>query len=322
MKGNNIDPEAYATGFTDLIVQAKNNGSYVYPNLQTCLEASRGNLENQAMFERSKGGKKFKTNPNLSGVAPQNGYYINYWSQVLQTEQPIADAKAALINFVDSVNKSADVHFGLEAFSDTVGESADDYWKVTPCKIDTFYKYGGNDRYPIPLVNLDQDASKCSDLIQVFQSTDIGNISGNADGHRLTIVPAGKTNIADSLRVAVKQLTDKNKSRSFAKKAIVLFTDGVANEPFDIYSANSSAMKEAEKACQNGIPIFTIGLSQNTDIAPLEDKLLGDGHHGSGQGIAYASGNRAVYIPVRTTKDLQAAFQTIARSLVVLRPNK
>ncbi|PWU00206.1 MAG: hypothetical protein C5B53_04425 [Candidatus Melainabacteria bacterium] len=320
--GNGVEPEANPTGYTDLIVKVPNNAGYLYPNLATCLEASRGNLESKKAFDQSRGGENTKINPELQGVTPKPGYYANYWTQVQQSSQPISDVRSIVLSFLDSVNQSADAHFGVDVFSDTAGENPGDYWKTTSCKIDGNYAAGGSDLFPTPLINLDQQSGKYPEIISAFQGTSVGNIEGTPDNHRLAIGATGKTNIAAPLHVAIEQLADSGKSRHQAKKAIVLFTDGVANEPFDIYSANSAAMKEAQRACQAGIPIYTIGFSQNNDVKPLEDKLLGDGKHGSGMGIAYASGNHATYTSVHTMKDLKDCFQTIARSLVVLRQNK
>jgi hypothetical protein len=318
--GNGVDPDAYPTGYTDLIVKVPSNNGYAYPNLQTCLEASRGNLESKSVFDQSRGGENNRINPDLLGATPKPGYYANYWTQVQQSAQPISDVRNIVLTFARSVNQSADAHFGIEAFSDDVGNGSGDYWKTTPYKVDINYASGGSDLFPMPLISLDQKSNRYQDLIATFQGTSVGNIEGLPDNHRLAVGATGKTNIAAALHLAIQELTDSSKSRSQAKKAIILFTDGVANEPFDIYSANSAAMKEAQRACQYGIPIYTIGFSQNLNVKPLEDKLLGDSQHGSGSGIAYASGNHATYTSVRTTKDLNDAFQTVARTLVILRP--
>jgi Mg-chelatase subunit ChlD len=114
-------------------------------------------------------------------------------------------------------------------------------------------------------------------------------------------------------------LTDASKYRNQAKKAIILFTDGVPNEPGgSAAAAQTAAFSSASKANSKSIPIYTIGLSQNAAIKPQEDALLGDNKGGSGKGIAFLSGNNAIYVSVTKSADLNKAFQTIARSLVVL----
>jgi hypothetical protein len=321
-KGNKVDPDAYPTGFTDLIVNNPPTPGFAMPNIPTIVEASRGNLEDADSFNQSKGGAQAKTNPALKGVSPRPGYYTAYWSAAQGMGQPMAGAKDAVGQFMAVLTASADVHFGLEAFSDNAGQGPNDYWAVTNRKIDDFYPAGGDDRFPVPLISLNRDISNLQEISGVFVGSGFGTINGRGDHHLLPLGPTGKTNIADAIRFAIAQLTDSTKSRYLAKKAIVLFTDGVANEPSDIYAAGSAALKEAQRACQLGIPVYTIGLSQNSDVRPLEAKMLGDGHNGSEQGIAYESGNHAVYVPVVDQESINAAFHFVARNLVVLRQYK
>ncbi|PWU00203.1 MAG: hypothetical protein C5B53_04410 [Candidatus Melainabacteria bacterium] len=321
-KGHKVDPDIYPNGYTDLVCKVQDNSGFSYPNVETCLEASRGNLENKDVFNKSKGGEKYKTNPALKGIVPKHGYYVNYWTQVQTSRQPFNQARDALFKFLETTNLSADVHFGLDTFSNTAGIASDDNWRVTWDKIDARYDPGGFDTYPLPLLDLDQRFSKMGDIFTTFDGTGIGNIDKIPDSHILGLGPTGTTHIAVSLQLAVDQLTNPKKSRSDAKKAILLFTDGVANEPVDVVSANSLAMKQAKRACDNGIPIYTVGFAQNPDILPLQREFLGDGHSGSGRGLAYESGNHAVYIPVTDAKDLVDAFRSVARSMAVLRPAK
>jgi hypothetical protein len=321
-KGHGVDPDAYANGYTDLICRVQDNSGYSYPNAETCLEASRGNLENTDVFNKSKGGEKYKTNPALKGIVPKHGYYVNYWTQVQTSRQPFNEARDALFKFLETTNLSADVHFGLDCFSNTAGIAADDNWRVTFAKIDDRYITGGLDTYPLPLLDLDKKFSKMGSIFATFNGTGIGNIDKIPDSHILALGPTGTTHLAVSLQLAIDQLINPMKTRPDAKKAILLFTDGIANEPVDMISANSLAMKQAKRACSYGIPIYTVGFAQNPDILPLQREFLGDGNHGSGEGLAYVSGNHAVYIPVTEAKDLVDAFRSVARSMAVLRPAK
>lgn len=324
-KGNNVDPDAYTNGYTDLVVQVQNNSGFTYPNIETCLEASRGNLESVAIFNKSKGGEKYKTNPALIGVAPKKGYYINYWTQVQTSRQPFNEARNSLLKFIETTNLSADVHFGLSTFSNAAGVDSQDTWskRMTRAKIDRRYHAGGDDVYPLPLLDLDKRMSNVGPIFSAFDGQGgNGNLDKIEDNHVLPLSPYGTTHIANSLQLAIGQLIDPERMRPDAKKAIILFTDGVANEPLDIQSANSFAMKEAREAFNYGIPIYTVGFAQNPDIVPAQEELLGDGNNGSGQGIAYASGHHAVYIKVLQSKDLLEAFRSIARSLAVLRQTK
>jgi len=301
--GNGINPDTYANGFTDLVVPVPNVGGYDFSNLATCVEASRGNMESDAICLQSQGGTKI--NPALP--ARKAGYYAAYWSQVQNAVTPISAAIQAADNFFYTMNISSNAHFGLSTFSDAAGTSASSIWPITNNNCDQNWSASGTGNFPVPLIDLNLTVSNYT---PVTQAVDGG-------GGTLPLRPTGKTDISDSLTAAINELTDPTKARPTAKKAIILFTDGVPNMPGGTAAAQAAAFAAAGAAKGQGIPIFTIGLSQNSAIQPLEDAFLGDGVHG-GNGVAYLSGNNAIYIPVTTVSELNAAFQTIARSLVVL----
>ncbi|MCA0316193.1 MAG: VWA domain-containing protein [Candidatus Melainabacteria bacterium] len=304
-KGNGVDANAYANGFTDLIVPVPSVGAYDFSKYETCLEAARGNMESDAICLQSQGGTKI--NPKLPPRQP--GYYAAYWAQVEKTLDPMAAARLAAGNFFYTMNISSNAHFGLSAFSDQAGTSATSYWPTTTASCDPAWLHGGSNNFPVPLVNLDKSKSNFDDV----------NDALNGKGAILPLRPTGKTNIADSLQSALNELTDAAKYRPRAKRAIILFTDGVPNEPGgSSAAAESAAFAKASLANSKGIPIYTIGLSQNATIKPKEDAFLGDNKGGSGKGIAFISGNNAIYVSVTKSADLNKAFQTIARSLVVL----
>jgi len=244
---------------------------------------------------------------------------------VQTSRQPYSDARDALLKFIETTSLSSDAHFGFSTFSNAAGDNEQDHWswRITYKKIDKRYLAGGYDWYPLPLISLDKNMSNAG---LIFSACDnkggIGNIDGITDNHVLALGPYGTTHIAASLQMATGQLNDPTRSRSDAKKAIVLFTDGIANEPLDLQSANSFAMQEAKQAYDYGIPIYTVGFAQNPNIIPEQAELLGDGNNGSGKGIAYVSGHHAVYIPVTDSKDLLEAFRSIARSMAVLRQTR
>ncbi len=304
LKGNGVDPNAQANGFTDLVVPVPSVGTYDFSKYETCVEASRGNMESDAICLQSQGGKKI--NPKLP--PRQAGYYNAYWSQVEKVVDPIAAARLAATNFFYTMNVSSNAHFGLSAFSDAPGSSPTSAWATTDAKCDPQWKAAGTANFPVPLIALDQSKS----------NFDEANDAINGKGVVLPLRPTGLTNIAESLHSAILELTDKSKYRPRAKKAIILFTDGVPNLPVDPATAEAAAFKEANLANSKSIPIYTIGLSQNAVVKPKEDKFLGDNKGGSGKGIAYISGNNAIYVAVTKSADLNKAFQTIARSLVVL----
>lgn len=302
LKGNGLDPDAYATGFTDLVVKVPDQGPYTFPNLETCVEASRGNLEDDVSCLRSMGGVKI--NPV---VAPrQSGYYKAYWDAVLATAEPMASARQAATNFFTIMNISSNGHFAFQAFSTTAGTVGGTF-SGTNKNVDSAYSLGGTGTFPNPLVELDSTDTHFQEVLDAI----------NGKGNIPAVAATGQTNIADSLSEGIKQLTDQSRTRSEARKAIILFTDGVPNLPVDESTGASLALAQASIAKTKGIPIYTIGLSTNNAISSAQNNLLGDGN-GTPQGIAYRSGNGAFYVKVNNAQGLNAAFQSIARSLVVL----
>lgn len=305
LSGNGINPNVYANGFTDMVVQVPGVGPYTFPNIETCVEASRGNLEDPAILKQSQGGGLI--NPALPPA--QAGYYNAYWSQVQNTADPIAASRQAASDFFYIMNVSSNGHFALSTFADTAGSAAGSVWSGTNLNADPAYTGAGTGVFPVPLIALSQTQSNYDEVRNAI----------NGGSGTPPLGPTGKTNIAESLDRAITELTDSTKFRPGAKRAIVLFTDGVPNMPGgDLTVASNAAKDQARRARTHGIPIYTIGLSQNPDIQPAEDDLLGDGLHGTGRGIAFLSKNGAIYISVTSSSQLRQAFQTIARSLVVL----
>jgi hypothetical protein len=302
LNGNGLNPFAYSNGFTDMVVLV--NGW----NVETCVEASRGNLEDAVNLKNGQGG----ININPAIAAPAAGSYKQYWSAVSQAASPIGLARTAAANFFSTMNISTNGHFMLETFTDTPGVSATGLYTGTNDNVDANYAAGGTGQFGLPLIALDKTQSNYQQVLNAIQGSAGPPVTGplNAEGN---------TDIADALAEAIKELTNSAQFRPAAKKAIVLFTDGVPNQPGGTIAAgDAAALAQAHVANGKNIPIYTIGLSQNPQIKPLEDQLLGDGQGGSGNGIAQISGNSAIYVSVTNPTQLDQAFQTIARSLVVL----
>ncbi len=302
--GNGINPGSYANGFTDMIVQVPSVGLFDFSRIETCLEASRGNMENSTILLQSQGG--VAVNPVLP--PPQSGYYNAYWSQVRATSQPIADSRNASENFFRTMNTSSNAHFGLETFADTAGTSPSSTYTGISQNSDSNWVHGGTQAFPLPFITLNQTASNFQEVIDYVQGT------GSAT---MPLGPTGKTNIADALRAALDDLGNTSKTRPRAKKAVILFTDGIPNRPVDEATGRSLARTQASRARRMNVPIYTIGLSQNASIIPQQDAFLGD-RRTTSSGIAALSADGAIYIRVNNSTALNQAFQTIARSLVVL----
>jgi len=304
-QGNTINPDVYPNGFTDMVVHVPSVGGYDFSRIETCVEASRGNMENAAVLLQSQGG--VSVNPILP--APQSGYYNAYWSQVRANSQPIADARNAAENFFRTMNTSSNAHFGLETFADTAGTSPTSTYTGISHNADSSWPHAGTQAFPLPFITLDQTNSNFQEVIDRVQGT------GSAT---LPLGPTGKTNIADAMRIALDDFENTSKTRRRAKKAMILFTDGIPNRPSNESSGKSLARAQARRAKNLGIPVYTIGLSQNPDIIAEQDRLLSDSRSSYPEGIAKLSANGAVYVRVNNSADLNKAFQTIARSLVVL----
>ena len=52
---------------------------------------------------------------------------------------------------------------------------------------------------------------------------------------------------------------------------VVLMTDGKANRPYNEAQGRSYALAQAQRAAENRIPIFTIGLGLDADTALLDE---------------------------------------------------
>ncbi|MBX9721011.1 MAG: VWA domain-containing protein, partial [Candidatus Obscuribacterales bacterium] len=286
--------------FTDLVVNinglptysATTSNGYDFPDINTLVEASRGNLETVALMTSSKA----DTSVN---VQPKVGYQKEYFSAALKHLQPIQDAKDATTTFCQILNNDTDAHFGLVAFDDKVG--------VNPSTTDSHYDiddstpYGTKKPFPAPLVPLDKT---------------VGNSQYQACLDALpNLVAKGNTNIGLAIDTAVNQL--KTNSRPNSVKAVILFTDGQptsgGSDPF------AYARLAATHARDAGIPVYCIGLATNPTIAINETAILNDTDpNPTSGGIAAISGQGALYYQVTNSSQLRATFEKIARHLVQL----
>jgi hypothetical protein len=312
--GNRFDP-AMATGgattFTDLVVNLDGKDVFAgwtdpvsglnYPNVGALVEASRGNLDTATAFDMASPGHT----TSIPGVSADSRYKSCYWTQAGNMSEPMLTAKLAANNFFHTMNISANCHFGFCAFSDGIGTDPSSIWGTQPSTtkkiIDDTYGAGGEGKFPLPVVKLVKDPA----------TTNFDDVKLAVTG----LVSTGKTDIASSLGEAIAQLTKSNGlTRDKARRAIVLFTDGIPNLPGgEVGDENSPAAKAAysmaDSAASGNIPIYCIGLSQNSSIAGVQTKIL----------KKISDKTKAQYYTVSKKDDLDAAFQKIAKSLVVLR---
>lgn len=294
---------SHTGSFTDLVVNLDGNDTfggftttngYSFPDIATMVEASRGNLETDALRTSSKA--------DTVTVAAKSGYQAEYFKEAMLHLQPIQDAKDAVGIFCQIINNNADAHFGLVAFDHMVGTSATS--GENRRTLDDNTPYGAVVNIPVPLIALDKadNATKYNDVLNAMPP----------------LVAKGSTNIGLAVKTAVDQL--KTNGRINAVKAIILFTDGqpTAGGPLDNdYWAN--ARKAAVEAQKAGVAVYTIGLATNAALIPNQTAILNDTNSNpTSGGIAAISGQGATFHQVTDSKKLREAFQKVARHLVQL----
>jgi len=310
-------------GFTDLVIDMgfpyTDPNGFSFPDARTAVEAARGNMESTTALSSACGGSIPAYFP-----APKPGYFAAYNTYVMQNASPIAAARASAYNFFNTMNISTNGHFGLVCFSSSAGSSPTTVYSGTNDNIDASYATGGTGTFPNPEVFIAQTDTSAAEFAAVTQALE-GNPVNNPPVYGATTFPVsadGSTDIAGALSAAIYQVTSTSPQffRPGAKRAIVLFTDGVPNVP-TAAAAQTNARAQAVAANVANVPIYTIGLSQNPTISGPEAALLGTNTNHTSGGIAGISGNGAIYIPITSSSQLDAAFQTIARSLCVIQSN-
>jgi Flp pilus assembly protein TadG len=304
--------DGYAV-FTDVVVNLDNNntftnassGGFSFPDLATLVEASRGNLENTTVFDNS-----LAYSSVAPSVTPQVGYKAQYLQAANQILQPMNNAKAACSTFLNIINSDTDAHFGFVAFDSSVGASPTDTETLYNIDQDAFEglpNFGVLTAFPRPLVPLDP--------IEVNNGYTAVTTALNS------CVPVGSTNIGAAINAAVNQLTTNQ--RPGAVRAIVLFTDGQPDTGGPLNSDPwMNARAAAVLASNAGIPVYTIGLAQDTAVATGETTILNDTNNDpTTGGIAAISGHGATFNMVNNSPQLTTVFERIARSLVELMDN-
>lgn len=303
----NLPPSSISLGnnytYTDVVTNIDGKtvfggcsyNGYDFPNLPTLVEASRGNLENATVFAQSRAN-------TVVSVIPRPGYREAYLQAAQEKLQPIATARDATGEFFTLMNTNTRAHFGFVAFSDRAGTSESDY--ISAYNVDQHYANAGQANFPLPNIALNAAANQ----------TKYTEIQAKLP----SLVATSSTNIGDALHQAVQQL--RFNSRPSAKKAIVLFTDGqpttggpLSSDPW------TNARQAAVEARNAGIPIYTIGLAQNSEIVTSEVSILNDTNSStSSGGVAAIAGNGGQFFLVTRIEDLQKSFRHVARCLVQL----
>lgn len=310
--------------YTDLIVNISENpdgslslpwtspAGFYYPNKETIVEAARGNLESVAAFNSA----QLSSVPELVTVAPQAGYQADYVANARKKIRPLYDAQEAAKQFFTIMNTNTEANFGFVSFSTSAGTSPTE--TVPANNISDNYPAGGVGDFPRPSVKLNKTNTKYTEILAAIPTT----------------VAYGSTNIGDALLKAKEQLVQEH--RPGAKRAIVLFTDGQPTAPGNGGNPWSYARNVAQQIKDEGIPIYTIGLAQNSQVIPGEVNILNDDPNktitytdqngipqsytpgSSNPGVSHIAGNGGKFFLVTSTANLRLTFENIARQLVQL----
>ncbi len=316
-------PSSYnAYTFTDLVVNLSEDanhcmvfpytspGGFVYPNIETVVEASRGNLESGLLFS----GAKLNTHSGFVGVIPRTGYKADYLAQARKKIEPLTTAQTAAKEFFIIMNTNTEANFGLTCFATDGGRQPGE--TESAYNVANNYSAGGSANFAKPGIQLSKTDDKFIDVSSAIDKT----------------LANGSTNIGDAL-LAAKEMLSVN-SRPSARRAIIVLTDGQPTAPSTGSYPWSYARSVATQIQTLGIPIYTIGLAQNNEIVPGECNILNDDPNrtiqytdtygnfqsytpGSGnQGISSIAGNRGKFFLVTNSSHLRYTFENIARQLV------
>lgn len=331
----NTAPAAQADRFTDVVVNLDENtvygggtfGGLSFPTVGCLVEAARGNLESTTIANNA-------SVPYASwGVTPQSGYYRTYWEQAQIHRHPLYDAQASSANFFQILTNSTNAHLGLVGFSSdenttypnrpAIESTANHVFPFPPAagNIPT----SANVSCPIPYVALDPlPGSAHSNLPQVSAYLPLPPTLPASVNPQLTAYNG--TDINGALNEAMNMLTrntpaaysdtanwpnNNNRSRIGARRAIVLFTDGLPQANTGPIGAQDGDYV-SDQAGKCGIPIYCIGLAQIPALVGSMNASLGN--------IASNSGGKLYVIPpgAGQAAALDRAFSDIARSLVSL----
>jgi len=252
-----------------------------FPNLGTLVEASRGNLENAAVFQSS------RANLSLGGtVSPRAGYRDKYMELARKHVHPLNEAKEAAISFFTILNNSTDARFGLVCFDHEIASAADGHFDMP--RVSNSYPQGGVEQFDF--------AHYTPELV----NTNFNEITAKLP--RLTV--RGATALFQAFNAAGQDAL--NRGRPNSRKAVILFTDG-----FDTVDRDSSICQDTALRCKNkGVRLYCVGLSINPSDVTAQRAAL--------SGLSDMVGNGSKTFVVTDPDQLRSVFSNIARELVQL----
>jgi hypothetical protein len=327
---NAVNPQSSVNGITDLVVNLDSNTSFggwtdpstglQFPNVQTLVEAARGNLNSFGAMQQA-----LVTGAGrpawLPPTAPNPLYQQVYFARAQQVTQPMATAKTAAIELLRALDQASDLHAALVSFSDYIGTDANSVWGFGPGAttyfIDSNWAAGGTGTCPLPLIRLNAGQANTIGLLNNFfdrwlcppayaqapppppTQTIVQLIA--------TLVATGQSNIASALSEAISELTNPACTRPDAEKIILLISDGKPDQPGGELSAEQACYTQATAAKRNGIKIIALDVATTADL----------NHAAFLQQVARLSNGS--YIGGATPAQLNLALEKILTQLVALR---
>lgn len=275
--------------YSDLVVNIDGNDhfggisadGFDFPDLGTLVEASRGNLENAAVFQSS------RANISLGGsVAPRAGYRQKYLELARKQVHPLNEAKEAAISFFTILNNSTDARFGLVCFDHEIASAPDGHFTMP--RIANSYPQAGTEQFDF--------AHYTPELV----NTNFNDIVGKLP----TLTVRGATALFKAFNAAGQDALTLGRPNS--RKAVILFTDG-----FDTVDRDPSICQDTATRCKNkGVRLYCVGLSINPSDVTAQRTALTN--------LSDMVGNGSKTFVVTDPDQLRSVFSNIARELVQL----
>lgn len=275
--------------FSDLVVNIDGNDhfggfsadGFDFPDLGTLVEASRGNLENAAVFQSS------RANISLGGsVTPRAGYRQKYLELARKHVHPLNEAKEAAISFFTILNNSTDARFGLVCFDHEIASAPDGHFTMP--RVANSYPQGGTEEFDF--------AHYTPELV----NTNFNDIVGKLP----TLTVRGATALFKAFNAAGQDALTRGRPNS--RKAVILFTDG-----FDTVDRDPSICQDTATRCKNkGVRLYCVGLSINPSDVTAQRAALTN--------LSDMVGNGSKTFVVTDPDQLRSVFSNIARELVQL----
>jgi hypothetical protein len=302
--------------FTDLVVNLDGNShfggfvtpnGYSFPNVGVLVEAERGNLENQVLFNAA----GLAGNPNFVGIAPRAGYKaMGYELAAQQLLLPFVTARSAAMNFSYVVLHTNNCQLGELSYSDHVGTT--DLSTFTAPNVSTLYPQADSPTPGIYMLPNQYEIPMSDQLFFIYKelcTSAAARVCGQTSN-----VHASLSRAVANERAAIDWLSDPTHHRPNADRAIVLMTN---TAPTDTEMAPARA--DASRAHSLGIPIYVVGLAETPGTQTVQYNAFNDvNSNSSSGGICAIAGHGSRFFQVTSQADLSQAFGNVMRQMVKL----